>query len=92
MKLDKLERLADAATPTTEEPWYDEDTIKQGIGHNCAYSTADAAFIAAANPTTIKAMCQLLRQCREAIERVGRDQYPIVHDALTALREFEKEQ
>jgi hypothetical protein len=48
---------------------------------------ADAEFIAAANPDTIKQLCLLLKQCKEALMDFD---YGKRMDTLAAIEEFEK--
>jgi len=103
MNLDQLIKLADAATPG---PWWagkcepaDGHALAwignhfvdcEGGQRNYKEQVDDAAFIAAANPTTVKRMAELLMQCREALDDVD-DPLWEVREALAALDEFDKE-
>ena len=72
--LDALEKLADEATPG---PWERSDWTHDGyvISANAGWlgeieNKSDAAFIAAANPATIKALIAELKAGREAVEEL----------------------
>lgn len=80
-KLKELEALADAATPGPWwsgkcEPMADGHALAwigqwfvdcEGGQRNYKDQPNDAEFIAAANPATIKAMCKLMVQMRDAL-------------------------
>jgi len=100
MNLNKLIQLADGATPG---PWkkVDDHGILAIIGppslkrpYNSLaidFDAPDASFVAAANPTTVKRMAELLVQCREALKCQTPDYEFRLDEALAALDAFEKE-
>ncbi|MCC4295803.1 hypothetical protein [Brevundimonas aurantiaca] len=62
--LDALEKLADRCS--FGDPWYTEENLlgRQNFGQ---FLTQDRAFIAAANPATIKALIAELKEARATI-------------------------
>ncbi len=62
--LDALEKLADRCS--FGDPWYTEENLlgRQNFGQ---FLTQDRAFIAAANPATIKALISELREARDIL-------------------------
>lgn len=97
MNLDELERLADAATPgpwgCNEASGLDDclwsDNAQAWVIFNDSFETmrqCDADFIAAANPSTVKELVQLVRQCKNALTYVN-DWAAL--DALTAIEKWE---
>ena len=97
MNLNELEKLSDAATPG---PWLwpnvgSSDFVIAGedrLGICHADSPRTAAFIAAMNPQTVKAMCQLIREQHEALIRHQELTRPIdtTTEALAKFEEFNK--
>lgn len=91
-RLDKLEKLANEATPG---PWTDGGTgtivcevdgnelnpsiqrsiISPSCKNHESNLDEDAAFIAAANPATIKTLIQVIREARE----MGTNSYDTIH-------------
>jgi hypothetical protein len=65
--LDALEKLADRCS--FGDPWYTEENLlgRQNFGQ---FLLQDRAFIAAANPATIKALVAELRDARSTIEEL----------------------
>jgi hypothetical protein len=66
-RLAELAALAAAATPTIEGDWWDALTIEQALDS----SAAEAAFVAAADPTTIAALIAEVRRLRDVKHRVN---------------------
>lgn len=72
-----LKRLAEAATPG---PWSQKNRTHNvysvcgpdGLGIVNADSPRTAQFIAAANPATIKALCELVEQLGDALKQCDR--------------------
>lgn len=64
--LDALEKLADLCS--FGDPWYTEENLlgRQNFGQ---FLPHDRAFIAAANPATIKALIAELKEARALLER-----------------------
>jgi len=64
--LDALEKLADRCS--FGDPWYTEENLlgRQNFGQ---FLPQDRAFIAAANPATIKALIAELKEAREHLAR-----------------------
>jgi hypothetical protein len=64
--LDALEKLADRCS--FGDPWYTEENLlgRQNFGQ---FLPQDRAFIAAANPATIKALTAELKEARALLER-----------------------
>lgn len=65
--LDALEKLADRCS--FGDPWYTEENLlgRQNFGQ---FLPQDRAFIAAANPATIKALIAELRDARSTVEEL----------------------
>jgi hypothetical protein len=57
------------------------------LGHDG--SKADLYGVRIANDTA-RQMVELLRMQHEALSRVGRDQYPIIEEAIEAFEKFEE--
>lgn len=66
--LDALEKLADRCS--FGDPWYTEENLlgRQNFGQ---FLPQDRAFIAAANPATIKALIAELKEARGMLEEVA---------------------
>ncbi len=71
----KLRELADRAGEAKEK-WYTSYTIYSGIA-----TSADADFIAAANPTVIKALLDALDCHREALDELASEGNVKAHNA-----------
>lgn len=67
--LDALEKLADRCS--FGDPWYTEENLlgRQNFGQ---FLTQDRAFIAAANPATIKALIAELKEARTMAHTINR--------------------
>lgn len=65
--LDALEKLADRCS--FGDPWYTEENLlgRQNFGQ---FLPQDRAFIAAANPATIKALIAELKEARSTVEEL----------------------
>ena len=67
--LDALEKLTDRCS--FGDPWYTEENLlgRQNFGQ---FLPQDRAFIAAANPDTIKALIAELREARAALSEIAK--------------------
>lgn len=76
--LDALEKLADRCS--FGDPWYTEENLlgRQNFGQ---FLPQDRAFIAAANPATIKALIAELREARDMISLVINDAFDCQEDS-----------
>ncbi len=97
-----LKRLEAAAKAATQEKWEvvgksgDCAIIRAGAFDVIASSEwtyledYDANYIAEANPANILELLTLVHEMGWALERVGRDQYPVIEEALTKYKEAMK--
>lgn len=91
LDLDALEKLADRCS--FGDPWYTEENLlgRQNFGQ---FLPQDRAFIAAANPATIKALIAELREARGLLGKVdsawdgGECWVPRMNDAMDDIRAF----
>lgn len=73
-----LKRLRELAESAEDDGWYNAPFLRAFIDEDDApvFSEADAAFIAAADPSTVRALLDriaVLERVREAAERLLRD-------------------